>query len=317
MPDAALRGARRSVDNTVAVADWLIPVSQYVRYRQQSGRTIRNRFDDLQPAALTGTLASVVCELRGSLVDVRAGDRMWLYTDELDAGVFGVGKAQKPTATNRATVTITVDKPRTRVLAADPLPAVTIRRWLPDLRQAAMLLDVRPRALGVVESWQQERAERDVELLGPLAVTPWRATLKPGVRTPVARDEVLAPIARLLRAQEFAIGTAPGNGEEPWLVGRRMKDVVVIDVEHIRAGRGRDEALAALGPLREFRWRIERQAAELRLQTTLWIAFTARPHDQVISFLEDEDVLVSWQQKYVTELTDRSKQRWYQYLGVR
>lgn len=299
------------------MADWLIPVSRYVRYRQQSGRTIRNRFDDLQVVALAGKLVSVVCELRGPLVEVRAGDRMWLYTDELEVGVFGVGRAQKPTTTKRPTVTLVVDKARTRVLAADPLPAVTIRRWLPDLRQGAMLLDVRPRALGVVEAWQHDRAERDVELLGPLVVTPWRASVKPGARNPVARDDVLAPIARLLRAQEFAIGTTPGSGAEPWLVGRRMKDVVVVDVEHIRTGRGRDEALQALGPLREYRWRIERQAGELRLQSTLWIAFTARPHDQVISFLEDENVLVSWQQKQLTELTDRSKQRWYQYLGVR
>jgi hypothetical protein len=137
------------------------------------------------------------------------------------------------------------------------------------------------------------------------------------MRSFVARDEVLGPIARLLRAQEFAVGTIDNDRDDPWLVGRRVRDVVVVDVERIRSGRGREEALAALGPLRELRWRLDRTASELRLRLSTWIAFTARPDDQAVAFLEDEDILVSWQRGTTTELTDRSKQRWYQYLGVR
>jgi hypothetical protein len=301
------------------VVDWLVPVSKYAQYRQESGRAIPMQYDALQAAALGGSLATVVFELRGPLVDVEVGDRVWLYTDELEIGVFGVGRALRPTRTKKSTVTVTIDKSRTRTFATDPLPAVTMRRWLPELRQGAMLLDTRPRALRMLDSWEHERAERDAELLDPISAIPWRAvSRRAGDKSLIVRDPILAPIARLLRSQEFAIGAVAHKPGRSWLVGRRVRDVVVVDVEKVRSGRGRDEALASLGPLREYEWRIGREAGDLRLRTSLWMAFTARPEEQVIAFLEDENVLVSWQHgPGVAELTDRSKQRWYQYLGVR
>jgi hypothetical protein len=95
--------------------------------------------------------------------------------------------------------------------------------------------------------------------------------------------------------------------------------VVAIHVERVRGPKARAVALGALGPLREFKWRLERESVrELKLRGSLWLAFVAKPHDDVVAFLEDEDVLVSWQHRNgAVELTDRSKQRWYQYLGVR
>lgn len=300
------------------VVDWLVPVSRHLRFVLGSGRAVGTGFDALQDAALGGRIERVVCEVRGTLVDVQAGDHVWFYTTELDAGVFAVGRARRPTTTKNPTVTVTVDRGRTRVFAADPLPAATIRRWVPELRQGAVSLDVRPRALAVLEAWQRERPDRDADLLGPIGVTPWRSATRTAARTQPARDDVLGPIARLLRSQDFAIGMFDGSGCEPWLIARRVRDVVVVDVERIRVGRGREEALAALGPLREQRWRLERQERELRLRSSLWIAFTARPNDDAVGFLEDEEILVSWQHRGgVVELTDRSKQRWYQYLGVR
>ncbi len=273
----------------------------------------------LQDAAIGGRLDKVVCELRGPLVDVAAGDQLWFYIDDLEAGVCAFGRARKPTKTKKPTVTVVLDKARTRVLAADPLPAVTIRRWVPELRQGAVSLDLRPRALTALESWQGERNERDVELLGPLGVTPWRASIKATAIPQPARDDVVGPIARLLRSQDFAVGTLDAGAAEPWLVARRVRDVVAIDVERVRGARARAVALGAFGALREFRWRLEREAVrELRLRGSLWMAFVAKPHEDVVAFLEDEEVLVSWQLRNGTvELTDRSKQRWYQYLGVR
>jgi len=280
---------------------------------------VETAFAKLQDVAIAGRLDKVVCELRGPLVDVAAGDQLWFYTDDLEAGVCAFGRARKPTKTKKPTVTVAIDKARTRVLAADPLPAVTIRRWVPELRQGAVSLDLRPRALTVLESWQSERNERDVELLGPIGVTPWRASIKATAVPQPARDDVVGSIARLLRSQDFAVGTLDAGAAEPWLVARRVRDVVAIDVERVRGARARAVALGALGPLREFRWRLEREAArELRLRGSLWMAFVHKPHEDVVAFLEDEEVLVSWQLRNGTvELTDRSKQRWYQYLGVR
>lgn len=298
---------------------WLVPVSRHLRFAQASGRTVETAFAKLQDAALTGRLDKVVCEVRGPLVDVAAGDQLWFYTDDLEAGVFALGRARKPTKTQKPTVTVVLDKTRTRVLAADPLPAVTIRRWVPELRQGAVSLDLRPRALSVLEGWQRDRAERDVELLGPIGVAPWRAAIKATAARQPARDEVVGPMARLLRSQDFAVGMFDAGASEPWLVARRVRDVVAIDVERARGARARAVALGALGALREFKWRLERESArELRLRGSLWMAFVAKPHNDVVAFLEDEEVLVSWQHRNgAVELTDRSKQRWYQYLGVR
>jgi hypothetical protein len=298
---------------------WLVPVSRHLRFAQTSGRTLDTSFRKLQDAALGGRLDKVVCEVRGPLVDVAAGDQVWFYTDDLDAGVFASGRARRPTKTKKPTVTVALDKARTRVLTADPLPAATIRRWVPELRQGAVSLDLRPRALTVLEGWHGERAERDVELLGGLGVTTWRAAIKPAGAKQPAQDDVVGPLARLLRSQDFAVGLFDGDGPEPWLVARRVRDVVAICIERARGARARTDALTAFGALRQFKWRLERDAVrELRLRPSLWIAFVNKPHDEVIAFLEDEDVLVSWQQRNGTvELTDRSKQRWYQYLGVR
>jgi hypothetical protein len=294
-------------------------VTRHLRFAQSSGRTVDSSFSSLQAAALGGRLGKVVCDIRGPLVDVNAGDQIWLYTEDLDAGVFAVGRARRATKGKKPTLTITLDSTRTRVLMADPLPAATIRRWVPELRQGAVSLDLRPRALVVLEGWQRERADRDVELLSPIGVVPWRAaTRATGARQP-ARDEVYGPIARLLRSQDFAVGMYDGDGIERWLVARRVRDVVTIDVERARGTRSRKAALTALGGLREFKWRVERDSVrELRLRGSLWMAFISKPPEDVIAFLEDEEVLVSWQHRNgAVELTDRSKQRWYQYLGVR
>jgi hypothetical protein len=301
------------------VSAWLVPISRHLRFAQASGRAVDTSFPKLQDAAIAGGLEKVVVELRGPLVDIAPGDQVWFYTDDLEAGVCAFGRARKSTKTKKPSVTVMLDKARTRVLAGDPLPAVTIRRWVPELRQGAVSLDLRPRALTVLESWQTERNDRDVELLGPLGVTPWRASIKGTPDRQPARDDVLGPIARLLRSQDFAVGMLDAGAAAPWLVARRVRDVVAIDVERVRGPRTRAVALCALGAMREFRWKLEREAArDLRLRGSLWMAFVAKPHEEVVAFLEDEEVLVSWQHRNgAVELTDRSKQRWYQYLGVR
>src|SRR5882672_828414 len=101
------------------MSDWLVPISRHLRFALTSGRTVAGTFAALQGAALGGRLAKVVCEVRGPLVDLEAGDTIWLFTPELDVGVFAVGKARRPTKTKNATVTIALDKTATRLLEAD------------------------------------------------------------------------------------------------------------------------------------------------------------------------------------------------------
>jgi hypothetical protein len=299
------------------VSDWLVPVSRHVRFAQKSGRSLAHDFETLQGAVLAGRLGKIVCDVRGSLVNLATGDTVWFYTTELEIGVFAVGRAGAPTKGKQPSVTVSIDRTRTRLLSVDPLPAATIRRWVPELRQGAVNLDIRPRAHTVLDAWLRERGDRDAELLAPLSATAWR-TVGKGARSNVAMHDVIAPIARLLRSQDFAVGVETPVGPEPRLLARRVRDVVVVDVCRSGAGKGRSEALGAIGPLLQARWRIQRDTSDARLQATLWLAFSSRPHEDLTTFLEDLGILVSWcLRPGVVALTDRSKQRWYQYLGVR
>lgn len=320
------------------MSEWLVPVSRRLRFADRSGRAIDSSFAALRDATLAGRLDRVTLEVRGALVDVVAGDRVWFTTAELDIGVILVGRAHAPATEPRPasrskgsgsgsgsrskearSIVVTLDRIKSRTFAADPLPSATIRRWVPELRDGAVHLDLRPRALATLDSWQHERAERDSELLAPLGATPWRSVVSKGGKAPSpAAHDVIGPIARMVRSQDFAIGVAKPLGREPRLLARRVRDVVLVDVCRAPGGRGRDEALAVIGPLLEARWRIEREPRDARLGVSLWVAFAARPHGDVVAFLEDAGVLVSWPQRGgLVELTDRSKQRWYQYLGLR
>jgi hypothetical protein len=301
------------------VSEWLVPVTRRQRFADRSGRAIDPSFDALRDATLAGRLDRVAFDVRGALVDLVPGDRVWFSTAEPEVGVILVGTARAPKPDGDAAIVVVIDRARSRIFAGDPLPAATIRRWVPELREGAVQLDLRPRALGVLDSWQHERAERDTELLASLGVSPWRATTSRGTKavSPAAHD-VIGPIARLLRSQDFAIGVGKPARPDPRLVARRVRDVVIVDVCRVKGGRGHDEALAAFGPLLEARWRVEREPRDSRLAVTPWLAFSGRPHADVAAFLEDQGVLVSWPQRGgLVDLTDRSKQRWYQYLGLR
>ena len=300
------------------MSDWIVPVSRYVRFLPKSGRAIDQDFDALQAAVLEGRLEKIVCDVRGPLVNLTSGDTVWFYTTELDIGVFAVGRAGAPTKGKRPSTTITVDRARTRLFAIDPLPAPTIRRWVPELRHGSVGLDLRPRALTVLDGWQRDRADRDSDLLTPLSAASMRTIGRGAKGARVVQHDVIGPIARLLRSQDFAIGFETPVKDEPRLIARRVRDVVVVDVCRVPSGRGRSEALAAIGPLLQARWRIERDTSDARLNATLWLAFSSRPQEELTAFLEDSSVLVSWcMRPGIVELTDRSKQRWYQYLGVR
>ena len=305
------------------MSEWLVPVSQWVRFVGRGGRAVESSFAALQAEVLTGQLDRIVCEVRGPLVDTRAGDLVWCFVPDGDVGVIAVGRAKAPTKGKQPSFTVTVDRARSRTLAADPLPASTIRRWVPELRQGSVRLDPRPRALAVLDGWLRERNGRDVEMLASLPASPWRRTAARGEKgLALAAHDVVGPISRMLRSQDFALGLGKGPAaspsDEPRIIARRVRDVVVLDVCRISTGRGRPESLAAIGPLLETKWRLERERRAERLRVTPWVAFSARPHAEVVAFIEESGLLVSWTSAGgIVELTDRSKQRWYQYLGVR
>jgi hypothetical protein len=301
------------------MADWLVPLSRYTRFVDRSYHPLTPRFDLVRSAALDGRLRSVAAEVRGPLADVQPGDTVWLLWGEHDIGVMAVGRARaRRTRPNRAPeLPIALEQARTRALVVDPMPSALIRRWLPDLRGGGIRLDVRPRAFEALRAWEKERHERDEALLRPLGVPTWRSRAGRGGADRPVDDAVLSSAVPFLRSQDFSVGLITRE-HAPRVVARRARDVVVVHGVGAPSERGRPDALAAFGRLRGHRWAVAHSHPDLDIRVFAWLAFAARPPAEILAFLDDEGVLVTWLHGAgKVEMGERSKQRWYQQLGVR
>lgn len=301
------------------MADWVVPLSSHTRFVDRNHRAVTPRFELVRGAALDGRLVSVAAEVRGPLADVRTGDTVWLFWTAHDIGVMAVGRARAPrTRANRAPeLPIVLEQTRTRALVVDPMPSGMIRRWLPDVRTSGIRLDLRPRALEALRAWERERRDRDEALLRPLGVPTWRARAGRGGRDRAVDDPVLSSAVPFLRSQDFSVGLTTRD-QAAVVVARRARDVVVVHGVDRPVPRVRPDPLAAYGRLRGHRWAVAHRQEDLGLRVFGWLAFAARPASETVSFLDDEGVLVTWLHGAGrVEMSERSKQRWYQQLGVR
>jgi hypothetical protein len=298
------------------MVDWLVARSSRTRFVDRSGRAVAARFEPLRRAALAGRLASLALPVRGALAEVENGDTVWLFWPEQDLGVIAVGRAREPRAARGRDVpqlVVTLDRPRTRALMVDPMPAPLVRRWLPDLRGAARL-DVRPRAFDAIRAWQR-RDERDAALLTPLGARTWRSRAGRGGRDRPVDDPALAAVVPFLRSQDFAVGLVTRD-QATRVVARRSRDLLVV---HAVGGDGaRGDTFTAFGRVRAHRWALERAHGDLRLRAWAWLTFATKPPGDALAFLEDEGIIVTWRHgSGSAEMGEASKQRWYQQLGLR
>ncbi|HSO96032.1 MAG TPA: hypothetical protein VLV81_08320 [Acidimicrobiia bacterium] len=301
------------------MADWLVPLSSHTRFLDRGSHALTLRFDVVRGAALDGRIASVAAEVRGPLADVKTGDTVWLFWAEHDIGVMAVGRARAPrTRRNRAPeLPIALEQARTRALVVDPMPSGVIQRWLPDLRSSGIRLDVRPRALEAIRAWERERHDRDEALLRPLGAPTWRARAGRGGAARPVDDPVLSSVVPFLRSQDFSVGLTVRD-HAARVVARRARDVLVVHAIGVPGERTRPDAFAAFGRLRGHRWALALGHDDLHLRVFAWLACASRPTSETLAFLDAEGVLVTWLHGAgKVEMSEQSKQRWYQQLGVR
>src|SRR5262249_3879801 len=144
--------------------------------------------------------------------------------------------------------------------------------------------------------------------LEPLGAHTWRAAAARGSGSRPVDDPVLSTVVPFLRSQDFAVGLVTRDGA-PRLVARRGPAILV--VHGVGPDRGRPETYRAYGTVRAHRWWIERAHGDLRARSWPWLAFAAKPSIEVVAFLEDEGVIVTWRQAGGrVEMSEGSKQRW-------
>lgn len=296
------------------MGDWLVSVSAHTRFVDRSSRRVDGEFAAVRSAILSRRVSGFRCDVRGAASDIADRDQMWVLWPAGDVGVMAVGRATgRDTRPAPGRVRVALHQRRSRGLVLDPLPSALLRRWVPEQRSGALRLDERPRVLELVQSWETERVGRDVALLEPLGVIPWRVS----PRAPAALSNPVASVVPFLRTQDFAVGLGQRDLTS-YLLARRGRDVLVVHGVSAEHSRDREAAIAAFGLVSEHRWALVRDRAELRMDVRAWLAFAIRPRGGLVSFLEDEGLLVTWRQASGrVEMSERSRSRWYQELGVR
>jgi hypothetical protein len=119
---------RARVPRAEAVARWLYPLSKRVTLEGFAALT--------RPGHLTSDPWWAVTANRRR---IRAGDFVYVYTEEENAGIVGFAtvRATRTTAQGRSAVQLRIDtRLSQRLVGERPIPAASIRRWLPPRKRA-------------------------------------------------------------------------------------------------------------------------------------------------------------------------------------
>ena len=122
-------------------------------------------------------------------------------------------------------------------------------------------------------------------------------------------DAVLVPIDSTLRSQGFDVGVPETASLRADLVGVRGGRAVVVEAKTIgRGATGRNEAREAFGQVHEYGWLLGKRGIRGDEQLR-WIAFDRRPDADVVEFLEDHDLIVSWPDTGTFDCSSKSRRR--------
>ncbi len=291
------------------MSDWLYPISSHARtwFEDASGATADVSYESFRDFIVDGSIKDDEWYLTSNFRQATAGDRMWVYTGDHDLGVIGVGtvlavrEGSALYGPDGWYVEWRIDKTRSRRLCRQPFPASRVKAVLPDQKQAFMRLDSHPALVADLDDWVEHCDERADRVLKQFSLKKRQVVTRrsgQAVTVDLRHDDILKPIDTLLRANGFTVGavdtrpvTADLIGIKP---GSKTPTTVIVEGKTIppRKG-GREEARMAYGQVKEYAWRLRRKAGTQGRQH-LWVAFERRPANDVVAFLEDEGIIVSW-----------------------
>jgi hypothetical protein len=141
------------------------------------------------------------------------------------------------------------------------------------------------------------REASDRAVLKPLRLKPVREILiehkTKHYRALLDHDTLLGPIERSLNRSGYHVGVIDTGPTQVDLAARKRSRMILVEGKKVSSPTGRSEARAAFAQLHEYRWTFS-----LRQKTSpsfiLWAAFSRQPSIDIVQFLEDSGIIVSW-----------------------
>lgn len=305
------------------MSDWLYPLSAKagLRFVDDRGASVPVSLESYRDHILTGKIRDDSWYLSTNYRNVKPGDRMWIYFGEKDVGVVGVATilGVRPDGHHTWTADIRLDKVRSRRLYEHPYAARRVRQHVWP-RAAVAGLDAHPSLVSDLESWVESAAQESDIRLKELSLKPRRLTTKKATRRKpmdLRHDAVLVPIDLELRRLGFDVGVPASGSPRADLVALTADTCVIVEAKTTNQPAGREAARTAFGQLHDYSWQIARDHPSDAREHVYWVAFERKPHADVIEFLEDYEVLVSWTAPSGFEFARWSAKTWRGWFGAK
>jgi len=292
------------------MSSWLYPISSSSGnyFEDKRGKRVPASYESFRDKVVPGLIKDDEWRVRNNFDKVRPGDELFIYTGDDDHGIIAYAKITGTIPKTRS-ITFRFDRAKTsRLLFSDPVPADHVPPLIPPPRASLVNLERGIRQIRKLLPWSAAYRAQSSAVLSDLNLRPVTVTtakIKGGVRPRwLLHDSVLGPVRTYLKAEDFRIGTRSFGRLRIDLVGKRGRNLVIVEAKVIERGEGRQQAREGLGQLLEYSWLFGQEKGVRFYAHILWLAFSSQPESRVQEFLANQNVLVSWPAKRGLILTD-------------
>ena len=175
---------RRDGQSRSGIHEWLYPVTQggSAAFFGRSAKSWSG-LADFRHMVTSSRIVHGEGPLWSGSRSLRTGDVLWLYGGT-EVGIVGCATVQKVERNPEPSVSFALDRPTSRVLALDPMPASVARGSLPGPIDRPIPLAEHPELLQQLHWWVDGLEADDQARLEPLGLRTLRRSARPSARTP-------------------------------------------------------------------------------------------------------------------------------------
>ena len=235
---------------------------------------------------------------------LRVGDALWLYGGT-EIGIMGRATVRKLERNPEPRVRFALDRPTSRTLVLDPMPASVARRSLPGPIDRPIPLAEHPELRERLQWWIEELETDDRARLEPLGLRTLRQALR--LDSSPLRSPAFGAAVRMLRARQLAIGVPPPSSGVS-LVGCDDQALVVTSLVRTPTGATPRQVLQSVGLFawygRSLPWTGSGGSAP-----SVFLVFERAPSAALVTCLEDLGTFVCWAEGDGLELAPSTRRR--------